>query len=288
MTNKHFALVIQGGGTRTAFTSGVLDVMMKNELYADYVIGVSAGALMALNYVSHDIGRNAQIVKSLILDKKFYSIRNFHEYGSVFNFGYLLRGQPKNAMRFNEKLFWENPARLSVVATSCETGKAVYFEKSMGIEFWNAVAASASLPFASKPFFVAGEPYLDGGTSESIPFGKPMEDGYRKIVVIMSRHKGYRKRKQQDCLPLLADFEYRGYPVWRQACLTSYAKYNHDADEIEKLGDEGRIFVIYPEAPILIGHACKNRDKLDALNKEGELVGEKILSALNYYLSSSL
>ena len=35
-------LVLEGGAFRGVFTSGVLDVLMENEIEYDYVIGVSA------------------------------------------------------------------------------------------------------------------------------------------------------------------------------------------------------------------------------------------------------
>ena len=37
-------LVLEGGGMRGIYTNGVLDCLMDNGFYSDYVIGVSAGA----------------------------------------------------------------------------------------------------------------------------------------------------------------------------------------------------------------------------------------------------
>ena len=38
-------LVLEGGGMRGLYTGGVLDALMDRQLWADYVIGVSAGAV---------------------------------------------------------------------------------------------------------------------------------------------------------------------------------------------------------------------------------------------------
>ena len=43
-------LVLEGGGMRGVFTSGVLDAFMKHELYFPYVVAVSAGACNGLSY----------------------------------------------------------------------------------------------------------------------------------------------------------------------------------------------------------------------------------------------
>ena len=42
---QHTGLVLEGGGMRGVFTAGVLDALMKNEVYFPYVVAVSAGAL---------------------------------------------------------------------------------------------------------------------------------------------------------------------------------------------------------------------------------------------------
>ena len=47
MNIEKVALVLQGGAVRGAFTAGVLDVFMENDLYFQYVVGVCAGAMIA-------------------------------------------------------------------------------------------------------------------------------------------------------------------------------------------------------------------------------------------------
>ena len=43
-------LVLEGGGMRGVFTSGVLDALMKHEMYFPYVAAVSAGACNGLSF----------------------------------------------------------------------------------------------------------------------------------------------------------------------------------------------------------------------------------------------
>ena len=49
---KKSGMILEGGGTRGVFTAGVLDYFMEQGMYLPYVIGVSAGACNAVNYVS--------------------------------------------------------------------------------------------------------------------------------------------------------------------------------------------------------------------------------------------
>ncbi|MDR1018142.1 MAG: patatin-like phospholipase family protein, partial [Lachnospiraceae bacterium] len=50
-------LVLEGGGTRGVFTAGILDYLMEQDIYLSHVIGVSAGACNAMDYLSKQIGR---------------------------------------------------------------------------------------------------------------------------------------------------------------------------------------------------------------------------------------
>lgn len=45
-------LVLEGGGMRTLFTAGVLDAFLDKNIKVDGVVGVSAGALFGVNYIS--------------------------------------------------------------------------------------------------------------------------------------------------------------------------------------------------------------------------------------------
>ena len=52
------SMVLEGGAIKGVFTSGVLDYLMEQNFYTKYVVGVSAGACNAVDYVSKQIGRS--------------------------------------------------------------------------------------------------------------------------------------------------------------------------------------------------------------------------------------
>ena len=57
-------LVLEGGAMRGIFTTGVLDVLMENNITFDGAIGVSAGACFGVN----EIRKRPKIRKCSILD----------------------------------------------------------------------------------------------------------------------------------------------------------------------------------------------------------------------------
>ena len=65
-------LLLEGGSLRGLYTAGVLDILMENDLYFPAVVGVSAGALNAYNYVAHQPGRAASINLRYRHDRRYF------------------------------------------------------------------------------------------------------------------------------------------------------------------------------------------------------------------------
>ena len=65
---KSGAVILEGGANRGVFTAGALDFLMEQEYYIPHVIGVSAGACNALDYVSRQIGRTRDCM--IVTDEK--------------------------------------------------------------------------------------------------------------------------------------------------------------------------------------------------------------------------
>ncbi len=281
---SNFSLVVQGGGSRGSYAGGVLDTMMRNELWASEVYGTSAGALLACNYISKDLERCIKMIYEMPKNKKFVRPLNYFKDGSIFDFRFLFEELPKKELPFNAEEFKQNPCKFYVVATNCLTGEAAYFSKDDS-EFWQALEASASLPLVSKPVFVHDIPYLDGGTACPIAFERPIKEGKEKIVVISTRTKGYRKRPLSKIEHHLAKRLYKAYPKWLVSYEKSVTTYNTLMDKMDSLADQGRIFVLYPSVPPKIGHAEKRKKKLEKIVNLGVKDALSSLPALKAYLS---
>ncbi len=274
------ALVLQGGGTRGAFTAGVLDMFMERGVSFGYVIGTSAGALHAINYLSGDIGRGKRVTTEGMLDPKFFSIRNRIFHGSAFDFRYLFHTLPKTKLPFNATAYNASPCRFFCCATSIETGKAAYFEKGVCKEFYKALAASSSLPLLSRPVRVEGHKYLDGGVVAPVPYQKPLEDGYEKLVMVMTRPEGFRHKKAGFWTKVIRWFLYHRNHEFYESTKKSNEYYDENYIAAEKLEKEGKAFVIYAPEGIHVGRIEKNRDSLEALYQAGREAAETKLDAM--------
>lgn len=271
----HTALVLEGGGMRGVFTSGVLDWMIDHDITFPYLVGVSAGSSNALSYASHQRGRGKYIFADLQVERHYLGMRNIWRHHSIMDMDLLYRELPEVIWPYDYDAYRANPMRVESVATDCFTGQAVYLEeKEDSKRIIDIVRASSSLPFVCPIAHVDGRPMLDGGISDSIPLQHALDRGYEHAVVVLTRHQGYRKGEKAPKIP---PFVYARYPKLREAIRTRAVRYNAQVDLVERLEHEGRITVIRPDHPVEVARIETDMDKMNALYYHGFEMAEKIL-----------
>ena len=175
--------------------------------------------------------------------------------------------------------------RVFAVATNVETGKPAYFEKGKtDFPFDEAVRASASLPLASVPVVLDGQPYLDGGCSCPIALNWALNEGFEKIVVITTRQKGFRKAMPGQKMVDLYDDFYSDKPLFLADMLTQELRYNTLMDQLDELEADGRICCVRPQEPITIGRFEGDENKLLDLYNRGHREGREALDKVCAYL----
>ncbi len=268
-------LVLEGGGLRGVFTCGVLDCFMDNGIRFPFAVGVSAGACNGLSYMSGQRGRAKASNIDLMDEYHYIGFRYLLTQRCIMDFKLLFEDFPERIIPYDYDAYFSNPDRFVMVTTNCLSGKAEYLEEKLSSgRVMDIVRASSSLPFVSPVSYVDGVPMLDGGIVDSIPVEYAMGQGYEKLVVVLTRNKGYRKK--DDSMPLARLF-YRRYPELIKALSQRNTVYNKTMELIEKLEDEGRIRVIRPVNPVEVGRMEKDTDKLRALYQEGYAEAERML-----------
>lgn len=271
--DKNTGLVLEGGGMRGVFTSGVLDAFMKHDLYFNYVVAVSAGACNGMSYISKQ-PRRARISNIDYLTKyKYIGIRHLVTQGCIFDQELLYDKFPNKYLPFDFDTYFNNSAIFEMVTTNCKTGEAMYIDKKKDKQYsLDCVRASSSLPYVSKIVHVDGVPMLDGGIVDSIPVMRAIESGHTNNVVIMTRNYGFRNDGKDRKIP---HFVYKSYPRLRVALSRRIDVYNKQLQLVEDLEREGKIICIRPEKPMNVGRIEKDTKKLEALYEEGFELGEK-------------
>ena len=279
------ALVLEGGSLRCVFTAGVLDVLTEQNIKFAYVNGVSAGTMAAMNYISGQKGRMLQINEEYLHDRRYMSLKHLIKDRLVFNFDFVFGELSSELIPFDYQAFYASPQKFEVAATRCKTGKTEFFEKSTCPEMMKAVQASCSMPVLSRMVTVNHRKYLDGGVSLPIAYRRAMELGYEKTVLILTRQKGYKKPPAGRIAGKIYGHYFKPLPQLLKSIHEIPERYNKMQDEIERLEEEGKIFVIRPEKPVEVSRLERDIEKLRILHREGRETAEKKMESLMEYLN---
>lgn len=275
-------LVLEGGGMRGVYTAGVLDFFLDKDIEFDNVYGVSAGAANACSYISKQRGRALRVDVDYLEDKNYASIYSLVKTGDFFGAKMCYDTIPNKLNPFDYDTYNSFQGNFYATVTNCKTGKAEYKKVKDLKKDIVFVRASCSLPLMAREVSIGDIPYLDGGVSDSIPILKARKDGNKKNVIILTRDKTYRKKKNE--LLFLLSIRYKKYPEFVKTMARRHIVYNKTLKYIDKLEDAGKAFVIRPKRPVSIGRLEKDKDKLLALYNEGYEDAKENYEKLKEYL----
>jgi len=236
-------LVLEGGAKLGVYSAGVVDVLMKQGIVTDGVIGVSAGAIIGLNYASWQRGRSIKMNIRYCREKKFMSWRSFLETGNIVDTQFCYHDIPDRLIPFDHGSFERSATKFYAVCTNIETGKAEYVlcgDARSKVEY---IRASASMPFLSNIVEIDGKKLLDGYLSDPIPLRRFQEMGYGKCIVVQTKTADYREKPEYITMSRLF---YREYPNLIKDFEENSALYNETLEFIDRQEKEGKIIRIRP------------------------------------------
>ena len=275
-------LVLEGGGMRGAFTAGVLDYWMSQNLYFQDVIGVSAGACQACSYLCHQPGRGLRVWLNYLNDPRFMSLHSLLTTGDLYGAELNYNLVPRKLDPLDNETFVQSGARFTVVVTDVVTGQPAYLPVHDMMDDMEAIRASASLPLISNLVRCGDRLCLDGGVSDSIPVRHAFDMGLDKCVLVLTQPLGYRKTPNK-ALGLMK-LKYRRYPKLVEAVEKRHTQYNDTLDFIAQQEQAGRLFVLRPESDPGVGRTEKDPAKLQRLHDMGFLTAQREYDRLLEFL----
>lgn len=252
--------ICEGGGLKCAYSAGILDQFIEDDISFDYCIGVSAGSANLSSYLAGQKGRNLRFYTQWIEDKGFYGKKALFKYGGLFGieyiYGNLTNSNGKDPLDF--KALMKNPTEFELVATDAQTGKAVYFDKGiMRQDDYRAIMASSAIPAACRPIQINHHAYFDGGISDAIPVERALEKGCDKLVVILSKPRNFIK-KPEDHKKIYSLLCAR-YPKIVEALNQRHVMYSHQQRLLYQLEAQGKAFIFAPDEHVPMATASLNR-----------------------------
>lgn len=277
-------LVLEGGGLKGAYTTGVLDFFLEKGIEFSRVYGVSAGAVHMMSYLSKQKKRSINISTKYAGDKRYCSVASLIRTGDIFNVEMCYSLIPRKYEPFDNEAYKRYPGKAFAVVTNIETGKPEYLRVKDGFADLVKVRASASLPLVSRNVEIEGKLYLDGGISDAIPIQKSILDGNQKNIVILTKEEGY-VRQPSSQLGLIK-MRYRKYPKVYELMKNRHTAYNETMKFLRKQQENGQAFVIQPKTPSDVGRLEKDPKKIEALYMQGYRDAESCFEQMLQYLES--
>lgn len=278
-------LTLEGGGSRTVYSCGILDVLLEEKIVADYFIGVSAGIAFGVSYCSGQIGRNLILATDYMCSSKYAGIKHmFNPHNrSYYNMDYVYDIVPNEELPFDFDAFANYPGEIIATVTNVKTGNAEYLPVPRNDRKFTHLRASCALPLIFPEIEINGQNYLDGGIADSIPYMQAINFGCDKNIIILTRPRDYIKRDEPAMK--LAVRRYRKYPELCEAMETRAKRYNECVEQIKQLQSEGKAFVFTPKNTFGVGRTESDPRKLKRLYDHGYNHAKWALDSLKRYLA---
>ena len=155
------ALVLGSGGARGYAHIGVIEILEKNGIKPDFIVGTSAGSIVGSIYAS---GKSADELKDIALNLQPNDVRDL----TIRLKGFFVGEKVENYInkQVENMQLQDLKIPMYVVATELKTGrKAVFNYGNTG----QAVRASISIPSMFIPAKIGEEEFVDGGLVSPVP-----------------------------------------------------------------------------------------------------------------------
>lgn len=250
------ALVIEGGGNRTAYSAGMALALDELGLTStvDAIYGTSGGALNGAWLLTGEAQQwlpswaSPEVAANKITDP-WRVLRG----GTIVDTRLLVHHVYEQVTPMNFEAILANPISFHPIGTDVHTGQAHDLSAHITdrASLQTALRATICLPLlAGRPVPLGGRRWLDGGMAEGVPFRTAIADGATHLLVLRTR------RTDQSSQPpaalerrLLAPYFLRHAPGVRDLHVTrhrSYAEEEAYLDQPDRDADDVQILQLRP------------------------------------------
>ncbi|MDY6551492.1 patatin-like phospholipase family protein [Acinetobacter faecalis] len=170
------ALVLGSGGARGYAHIGAIEILEKNNIHPDFIVGTSAGSIVGSLYAS---GKNSSELREIALNLKANDVRDV----TLDKKGFF---EGKKVEDFINKEVNNTPLQslkipIYVIATELKEGKKVVFNYG---NTGQAVRASVAIPSMFIPTKIGDDEYVDGGLVSPVPVDVAKKLGADIVIAV--------------------------------------------------------------------------------------------------------
>ena len=231
------ALVVEGGGMRGAVAAGMCVALETAGLLAsvDRVYGCSSGALTGCFAAAGQASQWAGSFEDLA-GRAFIDPARAFRGGPMVDLDFLFDEVIARRRPLSEAGLAAGPDFCAVAVSASHAELRVLRDFGGAPDVLGAVRASCSIPVVTgRPRPYRGEPMVDGGLLEAIPFRTAIREGATHVLVLRSREASHRPRRQDRLAERMLA---RAHPALAPLLASCSARYDRDAAELERRAAE--------------------------------------------------
>lgn len=283
---KKKVLVLEGGGMRGIFLTGVLQSFTDRGYFPwRLIIGSSAGALTGTAYAARQIHLARDAFFTELLAGQFIKLTNILRPDKhILNLDWMVDTIIQGAEPLDVRAL-SRSCPVLITATDCrpDNQPRTLYLSSRKDPVATALKATAAIPVLYRGFVEYGpHHFLDGGLLDPIPYGRALEMGYDEdeITVVVTRHRGYRKREESFWVKSLYESYYRDhrYRFLVEAIGSRFHLYNRALDDLEQR--HRGIDVIYPPEDFRVDRLTRDGKRIMEGFAQGVIAGREYLRRL--------
>ncbi len=269
MVNIKADLILEGGGVRCAFTLGLIDYFLDNDIYFENIYGVSAGSIVGAVFLA----RNRDFKDSLIsLVKNNYNEKQ--ENNKLVDLVSTYKKFLNDYYNFDFQTFKNSSSKLYSVLLNANTGQSEYISSELiknVDDLSKVIAGSCAVPMFAEEVNFNDEIYYDGGFSDPIPVFKSFNDSKNKKVVVLTRDMEYRKSYE----PIKTDIsKIVPYPNVIFSSNSRYKSYNEAKEFSLYMEKNNDCMCFMPEKEVNLSFEHLDFEKMEELYCDGYKQGQ--------------
>lgn len=253
-------IVAEGGGTKAAYSAGVLKCLLEHDIILPYCVGISAGTEVLLSYVSKQIKRLEVTGIDAPCQKGVVGLEPFFKEGSLFGIEATAKYiESKEPLDFDA--FYSSETQMDIGLYDIETHEVKYFDKSTVDKNQTVVKASCALLLLAKPYQFNGRMYMDAGLVDMISIYQSIKAGNDKHIIISTKEEGYVRKPAPKWQLWLSKWVYKDDKI-TQDLKERHIRYKEQWDTIADLEKQGKAIVLRPHKDLGVTRYTTDPKKL--------------------------
>jgi predicted patatin/cPLA2 family phospholipase len=258
-------LVLEGGGLRAAYTSGVLSWFIDHKIDFDFVVGISSGALLAAPFVIHD----KKTLKELVVDhagkKENIGLIPLFREGNIVGYNYLIDEIINKELQVSAKAVRNASTPFEMGIYDLYASETLWMTNKELDDDWKFIQAACTLPIVGRAVKINNRRYLDAGLTSMIPIKRSLKFGCEKHVVVTTKTKDFVRKPNSFGLQLLLDIIYFRYPKMRREFRERTGVYYKEKAQVEALEAQGKAIFLRPSKDLGVKRFSGDIDQLQRL-----------------------